>query len=286
MSYVSTRSAIAALSILFAGSLILPGLSRAQAQPAAPPSGVSTDSMQTEMHMLTDVQRQNGAPVDSKEEAAYRAFFKVNAEDPDKKIKRGQDFLAKYPKSLYAEPVDVGLTQVFFAKQDWKNFYAFSDAALALKPNDVDVLTQVGWVIPHVYNPDDADADKQLDKAEAYEKLAIQDIATMPKPAGVNDSQFAKSKAQRLLQAHSALGLVYFRREDYANSAKELQQTITGNADPDQDDLFVLGLDLQSLNRNAEAADVFARCGQMLGPVRDRCTQNADAAKKQVTQSK
>ena len=286
MSYVSTRSAIAALSILFAGSLILPGLSRAQAQPAAPPSGVSTDSMQTEMHMLTDVQRQNGAPVDSKEEAAYRAFFKVNAEDPDKKIKLGQDFLAKYPKSPYTEPVDVGLTQVFFAKQDWKNFYAFSDAALALKPNDVDVLTQVGWVIPHVYNPDDADADKQLDKAETYEKRALKDLPTLAKPPGMTDEQFATAKIEKTAEAHSGLGLVYFRRQDFDDAAKELQQATQNNPNPDATDFFALGASLQNGGHYVEAADAYTRCGQIMGSLQDTCKQNADKSKQLAAQKK
>jgi tetratricopeptide (TPR) repeat protein len=108
----------------------------------------------------------------------------------------------------------------------------------------------------------------------------------MPKPPDLTEAQFAASKAERSFQAHSALGLVYFRREDYDNSVKELQQSTKDNPKPDQTDLFVLGIDLQSLKRYGEAVDAFNQCGQIAGVLQDRCKQSADEAKKQAEQKK
>ena len=179
-----------------------------------------------------------------------------------------------------AEAVDAGLTNVYYEKQDWKNSYAFADSALALKSDDVDVLTNVGWVIPHVFQADAPDADSQLDKAETYEKHALEVLPTLPKPSGLTDAQFAALKTQKSLQAHSALGLVYFRREDYDNSAKELQKSVQDNANPDQTDLYVLGIDLKNLKHYAEAADAFTRCSKLGGNLQDRCSQGADESKK------
>jgi len=240
----------------------------------------STDQQQTEMHELTDVQTQSGSSPPPKEVAAYKAFYSANVEDIDKKIKLGHDFLEKYPKSQLAEAVEAGLTNAYYEKQDWKDFYASADSALALKPDDVDVLTTVGWVIPHVYNPNGPDADKQLDKAETYEKHALQVISTMPKPSYMKDAQFAASKNQKSLQAHSALGLVYFRREDFEDSAKELEQTMQGNATPDPTDMYVLGVDLQNLKQYSQAADAFNKCAQIPGSLQDRRKESADAASK------
>ncbi|HEX4076556.1 MAG TPA: hypothetical protein VHX49_14235 [Candidatus Acidoferrales bacterium] len=67
---------------------------------------------------------------------------------------------------------------------------------------------------------------------------------------------------------------------------KELQQSTPGTATPDQIDLYILGVDYDNLNRFADAADAYNRCGQVAGPLQDRCKQSADAAKKQVPQSK
>ncbi|MGO9591876.1 MAG: tetratricopeptide repeat protein [Candidatus Acidiferrales bacterium] len=280
-------SAVRILSIAFAAFFAFAGVSRAQMAVAggqqATPVNAGVDSLQTELHMLTDVQRQGGAQ-DPHEVNAYKAFYQAN--EPAKKIELGNSFLQKYPKSALDEPVDVGLLNIYYAQQDWKDVYASADRALALKPDDLFVLTTVGWIIPHVSQPGDADADQLLDKAETYAKHAIEIMPTMSKPSYINDAQFAEFKTQAAIQAHSALGLVDFRRGDYENSAKELQQSSLSTANPDATDLYVLGIDFENLNRLADAADAYSRCSQIAGPLQDRCKQSADAAKKQIPQSK
>ena len=280
-------SAVRMLSIAFAAFFAFASVSRAQMAVAggqqATPVNAGVDSLQTELHMLTDVQRQGGAQ-DPHEVNAYKAFYQAN--EPAKKIELGNSFLQKYPKSALDEPVDVGLLNIYYAQQDWKDVYASADRSLALKPDDLYVLTTVGWIIPHVSQPGDADADQLLDKAETYAKHAIEIMPAMSKPSYMNDAQFAAFKTQAAIQAHSALGLVDFRRGDYENSAKELQQSSPSAANPDATDLYVLGIDFQNLNRFADAADAYGRCGQIAGPLQDRCKQSADAAKKQIPQSK
>lgn len=234
------------------------------------------------MRALVDAQRQTNE--NPQEMAAYKEFYK--AVEPAKKIQLGTSFLHKYPKSYLDEPVEVGLLDAYYSRQDWKNVYATADNALALKPNDVYVLTTVGWLVPHVYQPDDPDAGKLLDKAEQYSKYAIDVIPKMEKPSHTDDKQFEAMKDQYTHKAHSALGLVYFRRGYFDLSAKELQQAISGLAGPDETDLYVLGVDYQNLKRFADAADAYDRCGQIAGPFQDRCKQSADAVKEQIPQSK
>jgi tetratricopeptide (TPR) repeat protein len=282
----SMQFVVRALLLSFAATIFVAPIACAQMSGKNSSIQTSTDVQQSELHELTDIQKQPGATVEPKEQKAYDAFFHVSSELTDKKIQLGNAFLEKYPKSVFAEAVDSQLTTAYYDKQDWKDFYATADKALALKPDDVDVLATVGWVIPHFYNPSDDNADQQLNKAETCEKHAIEVLATMKKPASLTDAQFAAAKTQTANQAHSALGLVYFRREDYANSATELQQVMRNNPAPDQTDLFVLGMDLQSLNKFADAADAFGRCGQIAGNLQDRCKQNADLAKKQAAQPK
>ncbi len=261
-----------------AASLALASRARAQMQgqqsqqPTPVVSGV--DSLQTELHMLTDVQRQN---VDSGQEKAYKAFYKTA--DLDKKIQLGNEFLQRYPKSPLDEGVEVGLTNVYYAKQDWNDFYATADKALALNPDEVDVLTTVGWVIPHEYDPNQANAEQLLSKAESYDKHALDVLSKMSKPKGVSDKQFAVLKAQKEQQAHSGLGLVYFRQQDYANSVTELRQATQATPNPDQTDLYVLALDLQSLNRKADAVAAFTQCAKTAGPLQSRCQQAAGQGK-------
>jgi tetratricopeptide (TPR) repeat protein len=224
-----------------------------------------------------------GHRIEHEEYQAYQAFLK--APEPAEKIKRGTDFLKKYPKSTLAESVDVGMMNAYVSQKDWKDSYRFGNDALALAPDDVDVLTTIGWTIPHVYNPTDPDASAQLDKAEKYAMRALEVMATMKKPAHVSDAQFADAKAKRTFEAHSALGLVYFRRQQYDDSAKEAEQAVQGNPTPDPTDLFVLGADLHFLNRHAESADAFSRCARITSTLQEHCKQNAGAEKLQAAPS-
>jgi tetratricopeptide (TPR) repeat protein len=265
--------------VALAAVLLFPSISRAQMGGNDPTMMQNSNSMEERLYVGTvDVQ------ADREQGGAYDNFLREK--DAAKKIRLGNNFLQKYPKSPLAERVDVGMMDVYRAQQDWKNSYAFADHALALQPDDVDVLTIIGWTIPHVYSPDDPDAEQELDKAEEYAKHAIDVMAKMPKPPVLTDSQFEAAKARRMFQAHSALGLVAFRRGDFDSSVKELELSTQGNPIQDQTDLFVLGVDLQNLNRYGEAAGAFDKCGQLPGPLQGQCRDGEVSAKAQASQSK
>ncbi len=240
---------------------------------------------QMKQRQMSGENAQQPPKVDPKEQAAYKAFFETSPQDADMRIQLGEDFLKTYPSSMYAESVHAGLVQAYFLKQDWKNFFANADKALALKPDDVDILVTVGWVIPHIYNPEDADASKRLDQAEQDEKRAIQEIPTLTKPPSLTDDQFTTAKNEKLAEAHSGLGLVYFRRKDYDHSAQELKLATQGSAHPDPTDFFALGAALQNSQHYADAADAYSHCAEIAGGLQDRCKQQADAAKKLAGQS-
>jgi len=268
-------------------ALILPAASRAQG--TNPNMQVDKENQQDQDQQLKQRALQNGQPVakvDPKEEAAYKEFFGATLQDPDKKIQLGQNFLQKYPSSRYAESVDAGLVQAYYVKQDWKDFYDFADKALALKPDDVDVLIVVGWVIPHAYDPNDPDASKKLDQAEANEKKAISIVPTLPKPSNLTDDQFNTAKAEKLAEAHSGLGLVYFRRQNFDDAAKELVLATQGIQNPDATDLYALGAALQNTQHYTDAASAFDRCAQIQGSLQDRCKDLSAAAQKLAAQSK
>jgi Flp pilus assembly protein TadD len=227
----------------------------------------------------TDAASSATPAVNAEEDAAYAAILAVPTTDKasvDKKIQLGQDFIQKYPSSQYVRGAYEQVLIGQYANQEWSGFYITADKILSTNPDDVDVLTTVGWVIPHqYYNRSNRDAAEKLDKAEAYEKHAIELIPSIPKPASLTDDQFAQVKAEKLSQAHSGLGLVYFRAEDLGNAARELQLSIKGVPVPDPTDVYTLGVVLSELGQNAEAADEFAKCSQIPGDMQDRCKQAA-----------
>src|SRR5580658_1424735 len=287
MTLRSTRNGQAALVVLLAAFLLTPN-SFAQYQQGTPPA---TPSSQAGAASQTQQQTQKETPpaaaaaapkADPEEEAAYKAFSDAKPEDADKRIQLGEKYVEKYPSGKYDALVYQGLTTAEYSKQDLPKMYADADKALALNPDDVTVLVLVGWVIPHNYDPNDLAAESRLDKGEKYEKHALEVLATLPKPANLTDEQFAKVKAQGEAQAHSGLGLIYFRRQDYAESVEELKKSTTDPANQDPVDYYILGVELTRLKRFSDSADAFAKCAAMPGGLQDRCKQMGADAKKQA----
>jgi hypothetical protein len=267
---------------IFAAAFLCPLVSIAQGQGSSTgpvSNSLSTmDGNQAQTRMTEKYLTQELG--DPKENAAYQSFHKVDADQPDKKIKLGDAYLAKYPKGRFAQAVYEEQAQTYYAKKDLPGFYAISEKGIAVFPDDVHLLALSGWVIPRAYDSKDPDADKRLDKAEGYETHALDVLGKLPKPEGVTDAQFADYKTGEAGVAHSGLGMLYFRREDYEKSAKELQTSITGNAKPDPTDLFILGADLENTGKWKEAADAFNRCAQMPSSMQDNCKQQAANAAK------
>ncbi|HEY4949701.1 MAG TPA: hypothetical protein VIH88_05150 [Candidatus Acidoferrales bacterium] len=283
MTLRSIRSALSALVVFLAVFLLTPN-SFAQYQQAAPPAASGSQSKaQPQTQKDGQTAPAAAAPkLDPEEEAAYKAFSDTKPQDADKRIQLGELYVQKYPSGRYIEQVYQGLTTAEYDKQELPKMYVDADKALALNPDDVTVLVLVGWVIPHNFDPNDLAAESQLAKGEKYEKHALEVLATLPKPANLTDEQFAKVKAQGESQAHSGLGLIYFRRQDFEQSIAELKKSTADPANQDATDYYVMGVEFTRLKRFAESADAFQKCAAMPGGLQDRCKQMGADAKKQA----
>jgi tetratricopeptide (TPR) repeat protein len=259
---VKTLTTLATVAL--AGGLWLsPVLAQANGQGAAPANGQQGGGQG----------RGRGPQIDPAEEAGVKAFNA--ATDPDAKIQAGKDFEQKFPNSRYQEAVSSTMVTLYYQKQDWADFYDEAHKTLTKDPDNVPVLTVVGWVIPRAYNPSDPSEAAKLDESEKDEKHALELLAALPKPAGLSDEQFNEAKASDASEAHSGLGMTYFRKNDFANSAKELEASTGESSDVDPSDLYVLGVDYQKLSRNTDAAAAFTKCADIPGSLQDKCKQSA-----------
>jgi tetratricopeptide (TPR) repeat protein len=283
---VGHRAAFLVMAFL-AAALFFPEFANGQGTgPAGPVNNpvTSMDGRQAQMDMTDKyLLQQLGDP---KEQAAYQAFHKTSETDGDKKVHLGLTFLSKYPGDRYSSAVYEELSQTYYDKKDLPGFYLYSEKGLTLFPDDVHLLALTGWVIPRVFDANAPDADKKLDKAEAYEKHALDEMDKLVKPTGVPDDQFARYKTGEEAIVHSGLGLIYFRREQYGASAKELQTATRSEATPDPTDFFILGADLENMGEYQEAADAFNRCAQLPSSVRDSCKKYADLATQNAANAK
>jgi tetratricopeptide (TPR) repeat protein len=224
----------------------------------------------------------DAAKTDPAEETDFRALAAAKPTDYDQQITLGEAFVHKWVDSKYREAVYAELTHDYFEKQDFAKMYENGDKALVLNPDDVSVLVQLGWVTPHNYDPNDVDAQKKLDKAEAELKHGLEVLDKLPKPPNMTDDVFAKTKAAAIEQAHSGLGLVYFREQKTTESAAELELSTKGTS-PDPADLYVLGRDYETLKHFSEASAAYSKCAELSGPLQSRCKQRADQTKQQAT---
>lgn len=285
MSVPSTRNAIGIAVVLLASVLICSPKSFAQDQQQQ-----QQQQQQSKPPSLENLPANGAAappaaaapkPADPEEEKAYKDLTDTKVDDADKRIQLGEQYLQKYPNGKYEEQVYSALTIAEESKQDLPKMYADADKALALNPDDVTILVLVGWVIPH-NSSNDPDAAARLEKGEQYETHALTLLATLPKPANMTDDQFAKAKSQAESQAHSGLGLIYFRRQKFTEAVEEFKQSIAKSESPDPTDYYVMGVCLTHLSRFTDAIDAYQKCGQIPGGLQDRCKQMVDQTKKQA----
>jgi hypothetical protein len=261
-----------------AAFLCAPAISRAQGSTSSPMSNPLTrmDGDQTAKQIEA-----NGLD-NPKAAEEYKKFH--NADEPDKKIKLGKDFINRYPSNYRVDAVYEELAQTYYAKNDLANFYAISDEGMARFPNDPTLLSVTGATMARAYNHDDPDADKKLEKAENYEKDALELMKNPDIPPNMSDKDFAAYKKQILGTAHSGLGLIYFRQAKFDDSVKELEEATQDASSPDPTDYLVLGGDYQNLNKFKEAADAFTKCAQISGPLQAGCKSYAEQSLKQAAQ--
>ncbi len=278
---------VACAAAFLAAVVFFPAVANGQGgtSPSGPVNNSVTqmDGRQAQTDMTEKYLRQQLG--DPKEVAAYQAFHGAD-ENGDKKIHLGLAFLAKYPSDRYSEAAYEELSQTYYDKKDLPSFYTYSEKGLSLFPDDVHLLALSGWVIPRAFDSHQVNADKKLDEAESYEKHALDLIDKMLKPEGLSDDQFAQYKKDELAIVHSGLGVVYFRREQYDASEKELDISTKTEAKPDPTDFYILGADLENLSKYKEAADAFNQCAQTASAVQDNCKKYALDATQRAADAK
>src|SRR5260370_31670870 len=124
------------------------------------------------------------------------------------------------------------LVSAYFATQQVPKMLEAGEKEVALNHTDAPVLAVMGQALARTYNAKSPDAAKQLDKAEQYSKRAIEITPTLTKPENLTDEAFSNAKNDKLVMAHSGLGLVYIREGKYSEGIPELEQSVKGDTHP------------------------------------------------------
>ncbi len=237
---------------------------------------------------LKDKPQQPGTPapaapaVNAEEDAALKAYQDAPVTDAAKKTQLGEEFLQKYPQSRYREYFYSTLTVVYFSTGQVKKVEEAGMKAVALNPNDVQVLGILATTLPRALSQDPTEAAKQLEHAEQYAQRAIDVVPTLPKPANATDESFLSAKNAVLAMAHGGLGLAYVRRQKYPEAIRELDQAVQldPQTNPDPVNYYLLGLANEKASHFDDAVTAFGKCAAIAGQMQAVCKTGAEEAKK------
>lgn len=233
------------------------------------------------------VEENKGTPAEiakrhKEEDDAYKAIAASQTGDPANQIRLGEDFITKYPYSHYLSGVYSQLTAAYYGANQMDKMAAAGQKAVELNPDDVNALTLMSTVFSRRPGATPAETAQRYQLAETYAKHVLEVVSTLPKPAGLADAVFQKTKNDTLATAHSSLGLVYYQRQKYSDAAGELSQAVQLASNPDVVDLFMLGnADVQT-SHFSDAAAAYDKCA-VTGPLASRCKSGEDDAKKKAS---
>lgn len=218
-------------------------------------------------------------PLNKEEEAASRAFFALKSQENPVVITSGEEFLAKYPDSRYRDSVYARLVHAYVnANQDAK-VMAVGKQALAVNPDNVDVLALMSWYMGHHFDSNALDAEQVLKSRENYGRHALELMIKMEKPAALSEEDFAKAKADKQALAHSGLALVYYHENKTPQMVAELEQAIALDPIPDPLNYFLLGDGDARMKKFADAAAAYDHCAQMTWAWQAKCQAKMSVAK-------
>lgn len=224
-------------------------------------------------------------PVNKEEQDAFNAFVKTKeGGDVRAVIAGGEEFLKKYPESKFRGLVYSWLAPSYLYAGEYEKMVVAGEKALELNPDSPDVLAVMSYGMARRLNPNDLDFEQKADKAEKYGKHGIELFTNMQKPQQLTDEAFGRAKNEGLSMCHSALGVTYWRRQRYVDSAAEFEQATQLASAPDPTDFFLLGVQYEQLKRHNDAATAFGKCAEMNSQWQTNCKKAADSNKKAAEQ--
>jgi tetratricopeptide (TPR) repeat protein len=291
-NYMTLKSKVSLTSGMLAAALLVSAAaasaqtqsqSQPQSQSGQTPAPATTDKGKTGATGTTGnsmtLDDPNPAPT-NEENAAYKAITDTPETDIPKRLELSAAFLEKYPNSRYRSSVYSVEVMGYLQQGDVAKMEEAGDKELQAKPDDVQVMAVMAQTIPRAISSKTPDPAKELAKAEGYAKKAIELAPTMAKPVNVTDDSFSTVKSETLAMAHSGLGLVYIRRNQYSDAVPELNQAVTIDPHPDQVNYYLLGMANAKTSHFDDSAAAYNKCAAMPGSMSETCKKGAEETKK------
>jgi tetratricopeptide (TPR) repeat protein len=160
------------------------------------------------------------------------------------------------------------IIQEYQALADMPKAFEWGEKAIGYKPDDVDTLATVAYLMAERPPLNEAEMTKQMKTAEEHVNQAITELPTYlasPDAKGVDQAGLTS-------QLHYTLGLVYLRQKRLGSSQQEFLTALKSKPD-DAVTYYRLGLAYVQDMKNDQAMDAFAKSAFLKGvseqPARD-----------------
>lgn len=136
-------------------------------------------------------------------------------------IEKGAVFERKYPDSALRLPVCEMMARAWRAKGDAARATASVSAGLAIAPDYIPLLVELADLAAN-----DSSSGSGWERAENAAVRALTLLESAKAPRRVTAEAWTTAVAALRARAHSALGLVRFKRDDLSGAAKEFEAAL------------------------------------------------------------
>jgi len=229
-----------------------------------------------------DKSKEPTATLTKSEAKAFKAFDAIPISEVDNKVKSAQDFIKKFPNSPFLSRVYADLAVTYIQSNQQDQGFAAGEKALSLNPNDARTLANLAQAMARSSNSTPA----QLQTSEQYAQKAVQLIPTLPKLEGSTDKEFPTEDNQTLAEAHSALGTIKIRRNQFAQAIPDLQEAVRLDTTKDGTNYYLLAVANDNASHFPEAVDAYTKCAALPGNLQKPCRDRAAELQKQLPGAK
>ena len=184
----------------------------------------------------------------------------------DKNSPQFQQFMAQADKQILAYYKQI--MQEYQAQNDMPKAFEWGEKALGYKPDDIDTIATLTYLIAERPPANEAEQTKQLKRGEELVNQAIEKLpAFLSSPDAANTDKVGLTS-----QLHYTLGLIYLRQKRMGSAQQEFLNALKSKPE-DPVTYNRLGLAYVQDMKNDQAMDAFAKSAFLKGvseaPARD-----------------
>jgi len=159
----------------------------------------------------------------------------LKAQSPDERIKAADEFVTKFPDSMYKGIALYDAAEAADAKGDYIKAITYAKEALQADPTNFDAKLLIAGETAQHTRENDLDKTEKLTEANKYAKEALEEIPNAAKPQpSIQDAQWDQYKKNATARAHIDLGLIAMAQKKTTEEVQEFQTAVDMMNPPDQ----------------------------------------------------